>query len=177
MMLAAEGVLERAGIERYEVANYARPGSESRHNTGYWTGHQYAGIGPGAHSMYSTATARAIGIAASPDSAPAAGSRVRAWCDRNPERWLAGEGFGFEVLTPDEAAREDVMLGMRLARGVLAADVERSGLERTFESLGREGLVVLEGQGRSARWHTTTQGWLLGNEVFGRVWNAEDEGC
>jgi putative oxygen-independent coproporphyrinogen III oxidase len=178
MMLAAEGILERAGLARYEVANYARPGSESQHNIGYWTGHQYAGIGPGAHSMYTAATARALGVLA-PDGEQAIepGSRVRTWCASGPEAWLAGEGFSSEVLTSEEAAREDVMLGMRLARGVTTADVERNGLQGVFEALTSEGLVVRDGTGRSARWRTTTQGWLLGNEVFGRVWNGEDEGC
>jgi oxygen-independent coproporphyrinogen-3 oxidase len=37
------------GLLPYEVSNYARPGSESRHNLAYWTYGDYAGIGPGAH--------------------------------------------------------------------------------------------------------------------------------
>jgi oxygen-independent coproporphyrinogen-3 oxidase len=178
MMLAAEGIFERAGLMRYEVANYARPGSESQHNVGYWTGHQYVGIGPGAHSMYTAATARAIGVLG-PDEGErvSVGSRVRTWGARTPEAWLAGDGFAWEVLSPEEVTREDVMLGMRLTRGVAAADVHRADLEPVFESLLVQGLVVREGTGRSARWRTTTQGWLLGNEVFGRVWNADDDGC
>ena len=178
MMLAAEGVFERAGLMRYEVANYARRGSESQHNVGYWTGHQYIGVGPGAHSMYTMATARAVGVLA-PDEADKLedGSRVRTWCAKAPEEWLAGEGFQWEVLSPAEVCREDIMLGLRLTRGVSAADVERAGLEDVFTGLSAEGLVAQQGSGRSARWCTTTQGWLLGNEVFGSVWNAEDEGC
>lgn len=178
MMLAAEGLFERAGLERYEVANYARPGSESIHNVGYWTGHQYIGVGPGAHGMYTAATARAIGVFAHDvEAEPEPGARVRVWGTRDPEAWLAGEGFGWEVLSAQEASREDVMLGMRLVRGVAAEDVERAGLTQVFESLASEGLVLRDGSGRGARWRTTTEGWLLGNEVFGRVWNAPDEGC
>ncbi len=104
-------------------------------------------------------------------------SRVRSWCGRSPEEWLAGEGYDYEILTPAEAEREDVMLGMRLTRGVAADQVEHAGLTPTMESLQRQGLVVLDGAGRSGRWRTTTQGWLLGNEVFGQVWNAEDDSC
>ena len=38
------------GYRRYEISNYARPGYESRHNNGYWTGHPYLGLGLGASS-------------------------------------------------------------------------------------------------------------------------------
>ncbi len=178
MMLAAEGVLERAGLLRYEIANYAARGSESRHNVAYWTGHQYLGVGPGAHSMFTGATARAVAVVAHDDAAASQPeSRVRTWCANGPEQWLAGEGFSAEVLSAEDAQREDVMLGMRLARGVPESDVDRTGLTHVFEELAREGLVAKSGIGRAARWHTTTRGWLLGNEVFGRVWNSEDDSC
>jgi len=42
--------LERAGYDHYEISNFALPGFRSRHNTGYWLGEHYLGIGPGAHS-------------------------------------------------------------------------------------------------------------------------------
>lgn len=43
--------LEKRGFTRYEVSNYALPGKESRHNTGYWEGWGYMGLGPGAHGF------------------------------------------------------------------------------------------------------------------------------
>ena len=42
--------LARHGLLRYEISNYARPGRECRHNSGYWTGHSYLGLGLGASS-------------------------------------------------------------------------------------------------------------------------------
>jgi oxygen-independent coproporphyrinogen-3 oxidase len=46
--------LESAGYRRYEISSWARPGFESRHNQSYWTGRDYLGIGPGAHSFSAT---------------------------------------------------------------------------------------------------------------------------
>ena len=44
--------LAQAGLERYEISNYARPGLESRHNVNYWEGGDYLGVGAGAHSHH-----------------------------------------------------------------------------------------------------------------------------
>ncbi|MGI6332313.1 MAG: radical SAM family heme chaperone HemW [Zhaonellaceae bacterium] len=48
----ANKILRQAGFVRYEISNYARPGYESRHNLGYWTGKPYLGLGLGASSDY-----------------------------------------------------------------------------------------------------------------------------
>lgn len=43
--------LKAAGYDRYEISNYAKPGYESRHNSSYWTGREYLGVGLGASSL------------------------------------------------------------------------------------------------------------------------------
>jgi oxygen-independent coproporphyrinogen-3 oxidase len=43
--------LTSAGYEQYEISNYAKPGFYSRHNSGYWHGMRYLGLGPSAHSF------------------------------------------------------------------------------------------------------------------------------
>lgn len=47
--------LREAGYERYEISNYAKPGFESRHNSSYWTGTEYLGVGLGASSLFTNA--------------------------------------------------------------------------------------------------------------------------
>ena len=42
--------LETAGYEHYEISNFSKPGMRSRHNTSYWQGKKYLGLGPSAHS-------------------------------------------------------------------------------------------------------------------------------
>ena len=175
MMLTAESVLRDAGLYRYEVANYARPGSESRHNLVYWQGGAYLGIGPHAASMLPFRALRdvassecwALGQLAE-DGQPA-----RARFSRDVQLLdylkapLASPG-PFELLSAAQTAREDVMLGLRLVRGVTHAAVEAAGLPEVLRRLEGEGLVESE----DGRWRTTERGWLLGNRVFGAVWNG-----
>ena len=171
MMVLAEESLGYHALGRYEVANYAEDRAhESRHNTAYWTGRPYLGIGPGAHGMLDAPTALAIGVARelAPDAA-----RVRYGNAPSIEDWLVLRGDTTETLTAEEAAREDVMLGMRLVRGVPAEQVAEAGLTPSLESLARDGLAELAGEGAAARWRTTRRGWLLGNQVFGRIWAGE----
>ena len=172
MMVLAEESLGYHGLSRYEVANYAEAREyESRHNTAYWTGRPYAGLGPAAHGMLDAATARSVGLLS---EAEADVARVRYGNAASIADWLVGHGDSTETLTEAEARREDVMLGMRLTRGVSQAAVASAGLLGVMASLEEDGLVALETSPRGeTRWKTTRRGWLLGNEVFGRLWLGE----
>src|SRR5205085_4615764 len=92
-----------AGIPAYEISNYARPGRESRHNLTYWRYGDYAGVGPGAHG-------RRLGM--------------RTVRHKKPENFLAavhriGSGMAEEAkLTPNEAADEALVMGLRLSEGI-----------------------------------------------------------
>jgi putative oxygen-independent coproporphyrinogen III oxidase len=96
-----------AGLPAYEVSNHARPGAECRHNLVYWRGHEYAGVGPGAHGRLNID-----------------GRRYATETERKPEAWLdlvARNGHGLTVdekLQPNEVADEFLLMGLRLAEGI-----------------------------------------------------------
>jgi putative oxygen-independent coproporphyrinogen III oxidase len=181
MMLLAEDLLGASGLPRYEVASYARPGEESRHNIRYWTGGAYVGVGPSAASMLPAEEFARIATLErweplGPDGArereDSGAGRVRFVRTSDVEEYLGmpvAAPASVEYLSAEEAAREDVMLGLRLTRGVAAGQVGAAGLTPVLEGLAADGLVVSAG----GSWRTTRRGWLLGNEVFGRVWNAD----
>ena len=106
MYEATEILCRQAGLEAYEVSNYARPGSESRHNLIYWRMGDYAGIGPGAHGRLTLPHGRF------------ATSTLR-----SPENWLsavAAKGNGEierELLSDEDRAVEYLMMSLRLAEG------------------------------------------------------------
>ena len=102
-----QAVCAGAGLPAYEISNHARPGAECRHNLIYWRGHEYAGVGPGAHGRLNIA-----------------GKRFATETEKRPESWLmrveaAGNGLIVdEKLTPAETADEYLLMGLRLAEGI-----------------------------------------------------------
>jgi len=181
MVLAREHMAYHA-LDRYEVANYAYPGHESRHNTVYWTGAAYLGIGPGAHSMLPYAAFEIVADAEGWTPAdPALGAeppvRVRFAHALDTDAYVRdplARPRDEEYLDAAEAAREDVMLGLRLTKGVGAGSVTAALLDAVVERLASMGLVERCRDAEGAeRCRTTERGWLLGNEVFGAVWAGE----
>lgn len=165
-MNAAAVVLGELGFERYEVANYARPGHRSVHNTAYWTGKPYIGIGGGAHGMVNAAQARALGLA------PEEGGDIGRVRYAYAAHVLPGDQLqpltSIEHLTVAEAAREDAMLGMRMTDGISEELAVLAGVVPALESLVADGLVTFAG----GCWKPTERGWLFGNEVFSRIWGV-----
>ena len=98
---------EDAGLPAYEVSNHAKPGQESRHNLIYWTGGDYAGIGPGAHGRLTLDGAR---LATETVLAPGD------WL-RSVEVSGSGESHAAKLMPRDQVV-ELVMMGLRLQDGV-----------------------------------------------------------
>jgi putative oxygen-independent coproporphyrinogen III oxidase len=146
----------RAGLERYEVSNFARPGRRSRHNLGYWHRRDYLGLGPGAHG----------GLGA-----------VRYWTRRSEPRWRAavlGGEWGIESwerLSERQIAGERLVLGLRLAEGVplewlerhlaSAPDPNAAAVDRYVDA----GLMVV----RDGRVALTDRGVLLSDTIFAEL--------
>ena len=141
--LVADDLLSAAGLHWYEISNWARDdAARCRHNMLYWTGGDWWGFGPGAHSHV---------------------GGTRWWNVRHPAayaaRLAAGESpaAAREILTPDEQSMERVMLGVRLAGGLPLAVLDRQASERAGRALAagyldpvswRSGTVALSREGR-----------------------------
>jgi oxygen-independent coproporphyrinogen-3 oxidase len=112
--LQADAALSAAGLEWYEVSNWARPGAECRHNLAYWRGDDWWGAGPGAHAHV---------------------GGVRWWNVRHPAayaaRLTAGESpaQAREILTAEDRRVEDVLLRVRLREGLPLERLTAAGRE------------------------------------------------
>ncbi|MGR3484313.1 MAG: radical SAM family heme chaperone HemW [Paracoccaceae bacterium] len=107
-----EGCATAAGLRRYEVSNWSRPGAESRHNLIYWRSGDWAAVGPGAHGRLTLD-----------------GVRVATEAARMPGDWLARAEAGCaetlrEALTPADTRAELLAMGLRLAEGLPMERVE-----------------------------------------------------
>lgn len=114
-------MLDAAGYEQYEISNYSLPGFRSRHNSAYWSGEPYVGLGPAAHSYDGLRTRRAN----APD--------VRAYISR----WLDGGGdaVAVETLTDDELREEMIMTRLRTRGGIPLEEFRRRFGAVAFRSL------------------------------------------
>ena len=152
-------VMRSEGFEHYEVSNYARAGFRSRHNSAYWTGVEYIGFGPSAHS-YTPPGGSNGGARGAVRRANVAA--LGAYCEA-----LGRGGLPVamrEELTSADAANEALFLGLR--RGALAlgaiAGTERLALAH---ALAREGSAVIDGE----TLRLTDRGYLLCDEIAARM--------
>lgn len=100
-------ILAAAGYTQYEISNYARAGRECRHNIGYWTGHEYLGLGLGSSSMMR------IDGAWSRFSNRTDPARYEACCTD-----LDALHQDLSVLTIEDRMEEYMFLGLRMNQGV-----------------------------------------------------------
>jgi oxygen-independent coproporphyrinogen-3 oxidase len=154
--LSIHELLTAAGFEHYEVSNYARPGHRSRHNQAYWTGRDYLGLGPSAHSYV---------------------GGERHW---NLAPWTAYERVvaqgldpieGRERLGPDERCLEALYLGLRTAEGASVAACGPLN-RRVLLDATRVGWLA-EAHGRV---RLTAEGWLRLDEIVAALTTSVEGG-
>ena len=186
-MQAASKTLQAAGFERYEVASYARNQKSCKHNKMYWTGESYLGLGTSAASMltapeYDMLAEKNTSLPARPQDA----ARARLVVLDSPRKIAEGASlfsteFDVEFLTHREAVAEDLMLHARLMEPISPALLVESeqvfGVARlhdVFDACVRDGLLVHVDAANSrtgTSYKPTENGWLLGNELYGRLWD------
>ena len=169
-MEEARRALGAAGYRPYEVASYARPGHACAHNIAYWTGESYLGLGRSAAGML--AAGEWDGLAALLGGEPSGAGTARV---RYVQVDDAGTRFDVERLTVREAVAEDLMLGMRMTRGVgpellgrARAAAGEKNVDAAVDGALSRGLAAWDADGRLV---PTERGWLLGNELYGLMWD------
>ena len=159
-----------AGVQQYELSNFARPGHQSRHNLKYWRRQPYVGFGLDAHSMLST-DAGALRFANTSDLDEYLGNAAPTLF-RLLESTSKTATPEFNIIGRDEAFEESLFLGLRLNEGVdlnhLRNQFGNDLLEDTMPALLEvrdAGLLELN----SDRMRLTPRGRLVSNEVFNRL--------
>jgi len=149
----ADATLTAAGYEWYEVSNWAKPGgNESRHNLAYWQGHDWWGVGPGAHSHV---------------------GGVRWWNVKHPaayaDRIAAGDSpaAGRETLDDETRRVERVLLMTRIREGLRTSELEPSGRTAVAGLIAEE--LVDARAAIKGRIELTLRGRLLADAVVRRL--------
>ncbi len=148
-------ILARAGYDRYEISNYARPGKECRHNIGYWRRVNYIGYGIGAASLWEDRRFQNT-------------DQLTTYL-KNPLDARISE----ELLTKEDCMEEFLFLGLRLTRGVRLSDfIQNFGvsMEELFgeviEKNIAEGLLERKGNGAEEWVCLTERGLDVSNYVM-----------
>ena len=147
MYLHTSRRLSLAGYNHYEISNFAKKGKESRHNTRYWKGEEYLGVGPSAHSFI---------------------DGKRFYYERDFEGFISGTEPVFDGYGGDE--EEYIMLRLRLSEGLdLRGYEEKFGEKISEERINRmkkyekAGLLCIA----DGRIVLTPEGFLLSNAIIG----------
>jgi oxygen-independent coproporphyrinogen-3 oxidase len=109
----------KAGLDHYEISNFAVPGNKSKHNTSYWSGKHYLGLGPAAHSFNGTS---------------------RQWNIANNNLYLASIQqntipFEIEQLTAIQQLNEYIMTALRTSEGIDLEKIKDIGGEIALKKL------------------------------------------
>jgi oxygen-independent coproporphyrinogen-3 oxidase len=150
------GMLHEAGFVQYEISNFARNDCFSKHNSSYWQGIPYVGVGPSAHSF--AGDKRRWNIADTPEYI------------RKTKQGIACHEE--ETLTEDDKYNELLMLSLRTIRGLALDEVERRyGEQRVTELqrqcrpfIGKGAMTLMDGILRM-----TPEGWFISDGILAEL--------
>jgi oxygen-independent coproporphyrinogen III oxidase len=159
--------LADAGLAQYEISNFARSGSESRHNLKYWTRQPYLGFGLDAHSMLRNANS-------SSDHAA-----VRFSTSDDLGQFLKSSGYQeIQPVSHKDALEEAWFLGLRLNAGVILTELKSefgdqvvAAFSDEIQELVERGLLDRDAD----RVRLTNRGRLVSNEVFAQFLAETEE--
>lgn len=144
--------LRDAGYEHYEISNYCLPGYKSRHNSNYWSGIPYLGLGPGAHSLGKDGLRRY-----NPDD-------IRQWLEATEDNRSA---IYAEPENEVEKLNDFIMVRLRTAEGLRLIDIPekfRAGFSQRMLSLPK-GRVAFDGE----RIFIPETEWLVSDDTISRL--------
>jgi oxygen-independent coproporphyrinogen-3 oxidase len=136
--------LQVAGFEHYEISNFAKPGHRSKHNSSYWQGKTYLGLGPSAHSF---------------------NGNSRQWNIANNTLYMASIAkqivpFEIEELSQTQQLNEYIMTSLRTIEGLSIQKVQQSWGDKALVSIMQEAELHLH------------DNYMVQNEQYLRLTNA-----
>jgi oxygen-independent coproporphyrinogen-3 oxidase len=154
--------MDQAGYEHYEISNFALAGHRSRHNSAYWEGVPYLGLGPSAHSY---------------------DGQSREWNIANNARYMSALAGGTlpvaekELLTPLQQLNEYIMISLRTIEGIDLAVVDRrfgpgaaSSLQGRAQRYIQTGMMI-----QTKRLVLTKEGKLLADGIAADLFSLSDD--
>lgn len=152
LYLSTIETLQSFGYEQYEVSNFSKPGFKSAHNTSYWEGKPYLGVGPGAHSY---------------------NGKSRQFNIRNNAKYLKAihnteSYYEIESLSDQQLINERILTGLRKVSGInlqkfksdFSLDL-RTNYSAIIDDLEAQGFLKLNGD----YLHLTSKGFLVADEI------------
>ena len=150
--LTMRDILRRNNFVHYEISNFCIPSFESKHNSSYWKGKNYLGVGPSAHSF---------------------NGKKRHWNIKNNYKYIDALNndknyFEEEILTKKNIANEYILTNIRtnkgLARNVLSRltnNIEYSKLLSQLDKLINDSLII----NKKDRYYLTQNGMILCDKI------------
>jgi oxygen-independent coproporphyrinogen-3 oxidase len=153
--------LAGAGFEHYEISNFAIPGRRAVHNSAYWSGEPYLGLGPSAHSFD--------------------GAGRREWVLPDVTKYISAAGTDAirdgETLTGRERRNEKIMTALRTSGGILLDEFERRfGTDHLTRLRLRAGKLLAAGllveEKNPATFRLPPEKWLLADYITAKLFES-----